>query len=101
MEMNFYTSPHKLHRNDSIDTSIESANNVNSAHLEELVFNTIRSFGIIGCIGEQVLDIHKDKPYSSITARFKALLEKGYIEDTGERRVCRSGRKQRVMKAIR
>jgi hypothetical protein len=38
------------------------------------------------------------KPYSSVTARFKSLLEKGYIEDTGLTRAGNSGRQQRVLK---
>jgi hypothetical protein len=37
-------------------------------------------------------------PYSSITARYKALLDKGFIQINGTR-VGKSGRQQRVMVA--
>jgi len=39
-------------------------------------------------------------PYSSITARYRSLLDKGFIVDTGERRKGQSGRAQRVLKAL-
>jgi hypothetical protein len=39
-------------------------------------------------------------PYSSITARYRALLDKGFIEVTGVKR-GRFGRNQRIMRAIK
>jgi len=47
-----------------------------------------------------LLDRFKGFPYSSITARYRALLDKGFIEDTGERRKGRSNKNQRVMRKI-
>ncbi len=64
-----------------------------------MVFNTIRSFGPLGCTSDDVRAQHPNRPYSSITARYKALLDKGYIVDTGGRRAGRSGRMMRVMVA--
>jgi hypothetical protein len=46
-----------------------------------------------------VLEALPDHRYSSITPRYKALLQKGFIEITGTKE-GRSGKKQRVMKAI-
>jgi hypothetical protein len=44
-----------------------------------------------------VLNVYRGMPYSSITARFISLKRKGCIVYTGEKRVGRSGRNQRVM----
>lgn len=95
----FGTPPKFLYRKEGPDTSRESAEQVDSTRLERLVFETIRSFGQQGCISDEVRDRNPGYPYSSITARYKALLSKGYIIDTGERRIGKSGRKMRVMKS--
>jgi hypothetical protein len=65
-----------------------------------MVYETIKKFGDQGCISDQVLAMHPEMPYSSITARYRALLDKGFIVDTGERRKGQSGRAQRVLKAL-
>jgi len=95
---NFGTEPKKLHRNESLETSVESAYAVDTTKLEEMVYNTILSFGEYGCIADDVLSIHSNHPYSSITARFSSLVGKGYVERNGEKRVGKSGRKQSVMR---
>jgi len=95
----FGTNPHKLVRRDDPDTSHQASQKVDTTKLEELVYKTIKSFGDRGCISDDVLNLYSHMPYSSITARYKALMQKGLIEDTGERRSGRSGRPQRVMKA--
>jgi hypothetical protein len=64
------------------------------------VYSTIHRFGERGCISDEVRALYPDYPYSSITARYRALLDKGFIEDTGERRQGKSGKNQRVMRAI-
>lgn len=96
----FGTSPHMLHRSDSPDTSVDAAHAVDSTRLEELVYVIVRSY-TNGCTQDDVLARREVKglPYSSVTARFSALLRKGLIEDTGERRPGRSGRSQRVLRA--
>jgi len=73
---------------------------VDSTRLEELVYTIVRSYAK-GCTQDDVLARREVKglPYSSVTARFSALLRKGLIEDTGERRPGRSGRSQRVLRA--
>jgi hypothetical protein len=93
----FGTSPHKLVRRDSPITSFEAAVKVDTTKLERLVYEAIGSFGSNGCISDQVLDMFPTMPYSSVTARYKALYDKGFIEIIGTRQ-GKSGRNQRVMK---
>jgi hypothetical protein len=78
-----------------------SADKVDLAGLEAVVYSIIKIFGRRGCISDQLLVVLHGYPYSSITARYRALLDKGYIEDTGERRPGKSGRNQRVMRAFK
>jgi hypothetical protein len=93
----FGTDPKFLVRKDDPDTSHAAAQTVNSSDLEKLVFETIKRFAD-GCTQDDVLALNPTKPYSSITARFRALLDKGFIEDTGERKPGRSGKPQRIVK---
>ena len=97
----FGTNAHKLVRADSPDTSREAAEAVDTSALEWIVYKAIRTYGERGCISDQLLTIFHTYPYSSITARYRALLDKNYIEDTGERRPGKSGRNQRVMRATK
>ena len=94
----FGTHPKKLVRTNDPDTSHAAANAVDSTKLEGLVYEAIKTFGDKGCISDQILAMHPNYPYSSITARFRALLDKGFIVDTGERRPGKSGKSQRVVK---
>ena len=94
------TEPKLLVRTDAVDTSVAAAQSVNSTHLEAMVHRAIAKFGESGCISEQIVSKFSGYPYSSITARYRALLDKGLIVDTGERRKCASGRQQRVMKSV-
>jgi len=100
-ELFFGTDPRKLVRANDPDTSHASANAVDTTKLEGLVYEAISKFGEGGCISDQIRALYPFYPYSSITARYRALLDKGFIVDTGERRNGTSGRTQRVMKAIR
>ncbi len=93
----FGTDPHTLHRAGGIETSEEAAYSIDTTELEERVYKTIRSFGVEGCTQDDVLGKHPGVPYSSITARFSALLRKKLIVDTLVRRPGKSGRKQRVV----
>lgn len=98
--MIFGTSIKKLVRRNDPLTSHVAAALVNTTELEEMVYFTIRSYGKAGCIQDDVLRDHKSYPYSSITARFSALIAKGLVKDSGDRRKGRSGRHQRVMVAL-
>jgi hypothetical protein len=93
----FFGSPaFKLVRKEDPTTSHQAAQSIDTTKLESLVYEAIKGFPE-GCISDQVLEKFPQYPYSSITARYKSLLDKGFIEITGTR-VGRSGRKQRVMK---
>jgi len=99
IDKKFGTDPHKLVRRNDPETSQEAAEEVNTNHMEKIVLNVIRSFGINGCISDDVRAALPDKAYSTVTARFKALSDNGYIYFTGETRKGRSSRAQRVMVA--
>lgn len=95
----FGTHPKKLVRRKDPDTSHEAAEKVDTTKLEGMVYERIKMYGDAGCISDQILNEFPNLPYSSITARYRALMDKGLIEDTGKRMPGRSGRQQRVMKA--
>lgn len=91
----------RLYRADGTDTSKQAAEQLSVGTLEMLVYRTIKRFGSSGCIQDQVLDKLPNQTYNSVTPRFRALLDKGFIEDTGFRKKGRSGRSQRVIRAVK
>lgn len=93
----FGTFWRKLVRKDDPHTSHTAAKLVNTTTLEQRVYEVIAMYPN-GCIQDEVLNNLNHLPYSSVTARFKALIQKGYVTTTGETRTGRSGRPQRVMK---
>ena len=99
MERFFGTEPFKLVRNQDPITSHEAAQTVDTNKLEQIVYEAIKGFPD-GCISDEVLQLFPQYPYPSITARYKALLDKGFIEISGVR-TGKSGRKQRVMKVCK
>jgi hypothetical protein len=98
MDRFFGTPPFRLVRKEDPTTSHQAAQGVDSTKLEQIVYEAIKRFPN-GCISDEVLEALPDYRYSSVTPRYKALLEKGFIEITGTKE-GRSGKKQRVMKAI-
>ena len=98
MDRFFGTEAFKLVRKEDPITSHEAAQGVDTTKLEQIVYEAIKGFPN-GCISDEVLEALPDYRYSSITPRYRALLDKGFIEITGTKD-GRSGRKQRVMKAI-
>ena len=99
MERFFGTEPFKLVRKEDPTTSHQAAQAVDSTKLEQMVYEAIKSHPK-GCISDDILGMFPNYPYSSITARYRALLDKGFIEVTGVKR-GRFGRNQRVMRAIK
>jgi hypothetical protein len=95
----FGTPAFKLARKDSPETSVEAAQAVDSTKLEQIVYEAINGFPD-GCISDEVLEALPQYGYSSVTPRYRALLDKGFIEITGTRE-GRSGKKQRVMKVCK
>lgn len=96
----FGTPAHKLVRKEDPITSQEAAQKVETSKLEAMVYEAIAAFGDQGCISDDVLNMFPFMPYSSVTARYKALHDKGLIEITGIRK-GRSGKNQRVMRAVK
>lgn len=95
----FGTEPHLLHKTESPDTSVEAAHAVDTTKLEEMVYQAVVSFGVNGCISDDILKKHTGFPYSSITARYAALERKKFIYYKGDKRKGMSGRNQRVIRA--
>ena len=94
----FFGSPaFKLVRKEDPATSHQAAQLVNSTKLEQMVYEAIKSFPD-GCISDEILAMYPQYPYSSITARYRALLDKDLIEVSGVKR-GKFGRNQRIMKA--
>jgi hypothetical protein len=98
MDRFFGTEAFKLVRKEDPITSHEAAQGVDSTKLEQIVYEAIKGFPN-GCISDEVLEALPDYRYSSITPRYRALLDKGFIEITGTKD-GRSGKKQRIMRAI-
>ena len=86
-------------RNTDPDTSHEAAAQIPATELEALILEAIKTFPD-GCISDDVQMYLHHLRSNTITPRFTALIRKGYIVDTGERRRALSGRSQRVMKAV-
>ena len=82
------TDAHKLYRRGDPDTSREAAEKVPATRLEKMVLDVIARFPE-GVISDDVRRICAEEfnvtSYSSITARYKALEEKGLIEFNGKR----------------
>ena len=95
----FGTPAFKLVRKEDPVTSHQAAQGVDSTKLEKMVYEAIKGFPD-GCISDDLLAMFPQYPYSSITARYRSLLNKGYIEITGTR-TGKTGRNQRIMKALK
>lgn len=92
----FGTAAHKLHRGVP-DTSVDAAHLVDTTALEKTVLRIIAQYPD-GIISDDVRRRLSSLSYSSVTARYRSLLDKGYIIDTGLRAAGSSGRQQRIMK---
>ena len=94
----FGSDPDTLYRKQDPNTSCEAAQSVDTSKLERLVYEAIKSFGDRGCISDEVRAKFPNLSYSSVTARYKALGDKGFIVFDGTRKGA-SNRQQRIMKA--
>ena len=99
----FGTEPFKLRRNDSPDTSYEASEAVDTTNLEAMVYGFLSysKNNVDGMIQDDVLAAFPRYPYSSITARFRGLFDKGLIYYQGDKRKRKSGRNQRIMRVNR
>jgi DNA-binding MarR family transcriptional regulator len=75
-----------LYRKGDPDTSRDAALRVDVTALEAMVLKAIRAHGRAGVTGKELAEQFSEYPYSSITARPKALKDKGLVVSTGERR---------------
>ena len=93
----FDTPAFKLARSRDPSTSHDAADKLDVNKMERIVLAAITSFGSKGCISDDVLRILSDYRYSTVTARYKQLKEKGLVfVDTRKRRAL-SRRNQLVM----
>ena len=99
VEKFFGTPAFKLVRKEDPATSHQAAQAVDTTKMESMVYETIAAYGPDGCISDDVLAKLPFLPYSSVTARYKALIDKGFIEVIGTRKGV-SGRIQRVMRKV-
>ena len=93
----FDTPAYKLYRKEDPETSKEAAKSLGVSEMESVVASTIREFGAAGCISDQVVDALPHYRYSTITARYKQLKEKGIICVDDRKIKAESGRNQLVM----
>ena len=99
VEKFFGTPAFKLVRKEDPATSHQAAQAIDTTKMESLVYETIAAYGPDGCISDDVVSKLAFLPYSSVTARYKALIDKGFIEVIGTRKGI-SGRLQRVMRKV-
>ena len=100
MERFFGSQPKMMVRSTDPDTSLGAAKKVDSAKLEELVYEVIARYPN-GCISDEIQTHFPNHGVQTISPRYAPLIRKGFIEDTGERRIGLSGRSQRVLKVIK
>ena len=91
------TPVHKLVRTKDPVTSHEAAKTVDTNRMEQVVLEAIQSFKEEGCISDRVLSKLSHHRYSTVTARYKQLKEKGLIKVDHRTDVGLSGRKQLIM----
>jgi len=95
------TPPRTLVRKQDPDTSHIAAYTLDASRLEAMVLEDIEQAGTYGITQDELILLHPDFSYSSITARPAALKRKGLIFDSGERRKGRSGRPCAVLKVAK
>ena len=79
-------------------TSSDAYASIDITILEETVLNIITGFGHKGCISDQIRLSLPHLGYSSVTARYKRLVDSGKVEIIGTRKGL-SGRSQRVYRS--
>ena len=91
------TPAFKLARSRDPSTSHDAADKLDVNKMERIVLAAITSFGSSGCISDDVLRILPAYRYSTITARYKQLKEKGLVFVDTRKRKGESGRQQLIM----
>lgn len=88
-----------LARTSDPTTSHLAAGSVGATDLEAVVLEAVRKFPD-GATLDDVMSILNDMSVVTVSPRFRPLLEKGFIVDTGKKRRGKAGRNQRVVKVI-
>jgi hypothetical protein len=100
IERFFGSQPKTMVRTTDPDTSMVAAEKVDSTKLEQMVYEVIAKYPN-GCISDEIQTHFPNHGVQTISPRYAPLIRKGFIEDTGERRVGLLGRSQRVLKVIK
>jgi len=95
----FWTAAKELVRRSDPDTSKEAAEKVDTARLEQMVYEVICKYPE-GCTGDDIMKHFPNHGVQTISPRYAPLIRKGFIYDTGERRMGGLGRRQRVLKKV-
>lgn len=91
------TPAYKLSRKYDPSTSHEAGESIDAGRMERKVYEVIKRYGEEGAISDQVLFVLEYYGYSTVTARYKQLKEKGLVIVDGTKRRGKSGRNQLVM----
>ena len=91
------TPVYKLVRNEDPSTSHAAAESLDANRMEQIVLEAIQEFGVTGCISDEVLSRLPHYGYSTVTARYKQLKEKGLVIVDHRKRTAISGRSQLIM----
>ena len=91
------TPVYKLVRNEDPSTSHAAAESLDANRMEKRVLEAIQAYGTEGCISDQVQRRLSHYGYSTVTARYKQLKEKGLVKVDHRKRKGKSGRGQLVM----
>ncbi len=92
------TPSKQLARKNGPATSKAAAATVRTTKIEGIVLSVIHNHGTVGAISDEVQDALAGYRYSTITARYAALLRKGLIEIIGTRPGS-SRRQQQIMRS--
>lgn len=94
----FGTDPHIIRRNDGPVTSEIAAQAVDTAQFEAVAYDIIKSFGLEGCIGDQLRDEFRRRtpPNTQFINRRTGLHQKGLVLRTHITRRGSSGQPQHV-----
>ena len=87
-------------RNTDPDTSHEAATSFEASKLISRIYSAMEKYGNWGCTGDDIENDLSDIQSSSITPRFKQMIERGMIEYSGEKRKGNSGRMQLVRRYL-
>lgn len=80
-------------------TSHQATDSLNLPRLEMIVLDFIRAVGTVGATADDIVDC-TGLPWRTATPRIRPLIRKGLVVDTRTVRRGRSGRNQRVVRAV-